>query len=121
MPMRTLLAAFAAFALPAALLAATGPESGREKPFETQMQPGDIHEECVRLEQGKSRAFEWTSDGPVDFNIHFHSGERVSYPVRLKAQTKAAGRFTAKTGEDYCWMWTARRPTRVTGRIGAEE
>jgi hypothetical protein len=119
--MRIALAALPAFLASAALASPGGNDAGKERLFEAQMKPGDIHEECLRLEAGKSRSFEWTADGPVNFNIHFHRGDEVSYPVKLGAQTKGAGRFTAKSGEDYCWMWTARRPTRVTGRLGAEE
>jgi hypothetical protein len=32
------------------------------------------------------------------------------------------GAFTAKSGEDYCWMWTARdKPAKLEGRIEAGE
>ena len=51
----------------------------------------------------------------------FHRGDNVTYPVKLNGQEKGRGRFTAKAGEDYCWMWTARRPTRLTGSLGPEE
>jgi hypothetical protein len=121
MPNRIALAALIAFLAPSSLASSAGNDGGKERPFEVQMNPGGIHEECVRLEAGRSRAFRWKSDGPVDFNIHFHRGDDVSYPVKLNGQVQGAGRFTAKSGEDYCWMWTAKRPTRVTGTLGAEE
>jgi len=104
---------------PACLAASTS--GGEARTFEHTLQPGGIAEECLRLEAGKSRAFEWSADGPVDFNIHFHQGDNVTYPVKLNGQAKGGGRFTARAGEDYCWMWTAKRPTKVTGRLGAEE
>jgi hypothetical protein len=121
MPNRIAIAALVAILAPSVPASAGGDDAGKERPFEAQMKPGGIHEECVRLEAGRSRAFSWKSDGPVDFNIHFHRGDDVSYPVKLNGQTQGAGRFTAKSGEDYCWMWTATRPTRVTGTLGAQE
>ena len=91
------------------------------RPFEHTLQPGAVAEECVRLEAGRSRAFEWTADGSLDFNIHFHRGKDVSYPVKLRNETKGKGKFTASSTQDYCWMWTARFPTKLTGTLGPEE
>ena len=73
------------------------------------------------LDPGRSRAFEWSSDVPVDFNIHFHKGSEVTYPMKADGQKKGRGRFTAATGEDYCWMWSSQDAAKVTGKLGAEE
>ena len=105
---------------PLAALAASPAGSG-ERPFSHTLKPGGIAEECLRLEAGKSRSFHWAADGPVDFNIHYHRGKDVSYPVKLNGQTEGRGKFTAQAGEDYCWMWTAKRPTQLTGSLGPEE
>jgi len=117
--MRLALTALALIAS-AALASAPG-NDGKARAFTHDLKPGDIAEECLRLETGKSRRFEWTSDAPVDFNIHFHQGDKVSYPVKLNGQRKAGGRFTAASGEDYCWMWSADGPAKVTGNLSAEE
>ena len=103
----------------AALAAPAGDGKGRE--FSHELKPGGVAEECLRLEAGRSRAFEWTSDSPVDFNIHYHQGEKVTYPVKANKQREGKGRFTASAGEDFCWMWSSKFPARVTGRLGAEE
>ena len=89
--------------------------------FRHTLQPGAVAEECVRLEAGRSRAFEWTSDAALDFNIHYHAGDKVSYPVKLGNQKKGRGKFTASTSQDYCWMWSAKFPTQLSGRLGPEE
>lgn len=109
-----------AFLAPAAF-AAPAAEAGKARDFSHELKPGGVAEECLRLEAGRSRVFEWTSDAPVDFNIHYHRGDKVGYPVNLKGQWKGSGRFTASAGEDYCWMWTARGPSKVRGRLGPEE
>ena len=96
-------------------------DGGKARDFSHALKPGGIAEECLRLEPGRSRAFEWTADGPVDFNIHFHQGDKVTYPVKLNGRRKGGGRFTAQAGEDYCWMWSAKAAVKVTGRLGPEE
>ena len=45
----------------------------------------------------------------------------ATYPVKANQQREGKGRFTATAAEDYCWMWTARGPAKVTGKLGAEE
>jgi hypothetical protein len=115
------LAAIALALLAPACLAASTADGQGPRNFTHELKPGGIAEECLRMEAGKSRAFDWRSDGPLDFNIHFHQGDKVTYPVKLNGQDKGAGRFTAKAGEDYCWMWTAKRPTKLSGTLGPEE
>lgn len=84
--------------------------------------PGKVHEECLRLEAGRARAWSWKADRATAFNIHFHRDKDVAYPVLREGMAEAAGRFVAKSGEDYCWMWTGgRETTKVTGTIGPEE
>ena len=105
-----LLAAFAALAA----------EKKGEEPIAVaiSVEPRKIHEECTRLERGQSRRWHWKSDLPVDFNIHYHRGEQVFYPVKREGMRGDGGTFTAKSGEDYCWMWTGRdTAARIEGRI----
>ena len=109
-----------AFIAPA-VLAASPDDGGKARAFSHTLKPGGIAEECLRLEAGRSRRFEWTSDGPVDFNIHYHQGDKVSYPVKVNGRAKGGGKFTASAGEDYCWMWTAKAAATVTGKLGPEE
>ena len=88
------------------------------QPFSAALEPGKMHEECVRVEAGVKRRYHWKSDAPVDFNIHYHRQAEVFYPVKRSGMRGDGGTFAAKTGEDYCWMWTARdKPAKVEGRI----
>jgi len=103
MRVAALLAALA-FAAPA--IAASG---GKPGPFTHTLKPGDIAEDCVKMKAGQSREFDWTSDAPVDFNVHWHEGDKVEYPVKIDKQWKGKGRFTAERDQDYCWMWTGRK------------
>src|SRR5687767_9293047 len=85
---------------------------------DVELAPKKVHEECARMEPGESRRWHWKSDAPVDFNIHYHRGKDVFFPVKRDAMRGDGGTFTAKTGEDYCWMWTAKdAAAKVEGRI----
>ena len=91
------------------------------KPFSITLEPQKGHEECQRVEKGEKRRYHWKSDAPVDFNIHYHKETEVFYPVKRDAMRGDGGTFNAKTGEQYCWMWTARNaPAKVEGRIEAK-
>jgi hypothetical protein len=110
-------------ALPFALLAtaalAADPPSGPGRiVVSTTLEPGKVHEACMRLEPGDRRRYEWKSSAAADFNIHYHRGAEVAYPVKKDAAKSWRGGFVAKTGEEYCWMWTARaKPAKIEGWI----
>jgi len=104
--------------LACAVLAAEPAKAPQPTAVQVTLEPGKVHEECARLESGDKRAWHWKSDTPVDFNIHYHAGREVFFPVKRDAMRGDGGTFAAKTGEDYCWMWTARdKAAKVEARI----
>jgi hypothetical protein len=106
----------AALSLGAALAATAA--SGEWKPFTVTLEPTRFHEECLRIEAGEKRRYHWKSDAPVDFNIHYHRDKEVFYPVKSVGMRGDGGTFAAKTGEDYCLMWTARdKAAKIEGRL----
>lgn len=109
--MRTaaLLAALATLALP---LAAA--EAGKPGPFTYTLGPAEVAENCVKMASGQEREFDWTSDAPVDFNIHWHDGDRVEYGVKIDRHWKGRGRFKAERDQDYCWMWSSAKTRGAT-------
>jgi hypothetical protein len=115
------LAAAFALAVPLSVAAQSPAKSDAAwKPFAFTLEPKKVHEECQRVEAGDKRRYAWKSDGAVDFNIHYHRGSDVFYPVKRDAMRGDGGTFTAKEAEDYCWMWTARdKPVKVEGRVEA--
>jgi len=116
-PMNRLLALAFAFAATAAL----GNPADKDGALvvKATIEPKKIHEACARMEAGEKRRYHWKSNVPVDFNIHYHRGNDISYPVKRSAMRGDGGTFTAKSGEDYCWMWTAKNaPATIEGRIG---
>ena len=82
------------------------------------LQPKKMREACLRMEKGDKRQYSWKSANAVDFNIHYHEGPEVFYPVKRDGMRGDGGTFTAQVATDYCWMWTARdAAAKVTGRI----
>jgi hypothetical protein len=82
-----------------------------------ELPPGEMHEECLRLDAGEKRRWYFKSSAPVDFNIHYHRETEVFYPVKRERMRGDGGTFTAKTAEDYCWMWTAKSGAKIEGKI----
>jgi len=80
---------------------------------------GKLDEICVRLEAGRSIRWRFEASTPLDFNLHFHRGAEVHYPVKRDRIRADSGVFTADAGEDYCLMWTNRSksPARLHGRV----
>jgi hypothetical protein len=112
--MRRLLAA--AFTLAAALAAAADADEWR--PVAITLEPTRSHESCMHLEAGDKRRYQWKSDAPVDFNIHYHTDKDVVYAVKSSGMRADGGTFVAKTTAGYCWMWTARdKPAKLEGRV----
>jgi hypothetical protein len=64
-----------------------------------QVEPGQFAEICGPLQKGDAIAWQYQGNAALDFNIHYHVGETVIYPLR-KPSAKAA------RGQNYCWMWT---------------
>ena len=88
------------------------------QPFGTVLEPKKDFEVCTRMEKGETRRYNWQSDNAVDFNIHFHRGKDVVYPVKRTAMRGDGGSFTAKEADEYCWMWTAKNATaKLGGRL----
>ncbi len=86
--------------------------------FSLTLAAGEVHEECMHMKLNDWGKYEWKSDEPVDFNIHYHRGSDVVFPVQRDGMRGDGGTFTAKTAEDYCWMWTARdAAAKIEGRI----
>ncbi len=85
--------------------------------FRVTLSPEKFHEECMRLEKGEVRRFQFRAGAKVAFNIHYHRDMEVFYPVKDDATKRKSGRFRAPAADEYCWMWTARQPTNLEGRI----
>jgi hypothetical protein len=94
-------------------LGATGVRAARAEfgPFKLEAAANSFEERCIKLAVGESLRYRFKASVPVDFNIHYHRGNDVFYPVKKAAITARVGRFRAKTADVYCLMWENRAKT----------
>jgi hypothetical protein len=74
--------------------------------FRHEIKPGKIVEECRNLATDERVRYRFEASAAVPFNVHFHRGSTVEYPVKVDKTSDAASIFTASSAEDFCWMWT---------------
>jgi FKBP-type peptidyl-prolyl cis-trans isomerase 2 len=78
--------------------------------------PGKFVELCGKLPAGAQIRWQFDTGAPVDFNVHYHLGKEVVFPVKLNAVASARDTLDARIAQDYCWMWTNKSaaPTRLS-------
>ena len=64
-----------------------------------------VHEECFDLEKDQSIKFRFESNSSLMFNVHYHEGEEVTYPIEEIALKKLDDKFVAPVTQHYCLMW----------------
>lgn len=79
-----------------------------------EIKAGGILEVCGKLMLGTKIDWQYQSAKPLDFNIHFHEGKKVSLPVKYQARDSAAEQFEVSQSQDYCWMWSNKTKEVVT-------
>jgi hypothetical protein len=80
------------------------------------LRPGKIHEDCHALKASAVTQWQFVATAPLDFNIHYHVGNDVFYPLERSAVQEAGGRFAAPSAQEYCWMWSNRSARDVVLR-----
>ena len=99
-----------AFAGPPTIALAAGALFG---PFRVDVPARGFEEHCVKLESGEAVHYRFRASSEVDFNIHYHRGKDVLYPVRERGSRRAEGKYTAPHDDTFCLMW------EHTGDVGA--
>ena len=78
---------------------------------------GTFVEACGRLPARTEVEWRFEAGRPLDFNVHFHEGDKVHYPARQHQVASARGKLVAKVEQDYCWMWTNKGPGDAALRV----
>ncbi len=68
--------------------------------------PFAFREFCLEMSAQEKLRYDFQSDQPVDFNIHYHDGLTIRFPVELNRATGHAHEFVADVDQSYCLMWT---------------
>ncbi len=85
--------------------------------------PSKLHEECMELMRGDALRYSFKVSDPVDFNIHFHEGGNIIYPISKQSTSADEGKFYADKEQTYCLMWTniQTKPVRLTYTFKVEK
>jgi len=91
--------------------------------FERQLSvaPGKFAEVCGPLKAGQQVDWNYRSDAPLNFNIHYHLGKEVRYPARVERSAQEQGRLAVDSAQDYCWMWSNKSKQAVQLTIGLSQ
>lgn len=69
------------------------------------LKPGEIHEACFPAKNPEKIRYQFNASGAINFNIHYHEGKKVSYPIKQNAVMSTQGIFTPSLPQFYCMMW----------------
>lgn len=75
-------------------------------------------ERCFDLGTGDSVRYSFQSSEPVNFDLHFHSGDTTRYPVKKDGVSEGRGVYTAREPQKYCLSWA--NPDRSTVDVTLE-
>jgi hypothetical protein len=67
--------------------------------------PFEFQELCLELAPRDKIRYDFQSDQPIEFNIHYHDGLRIRFPVKLTGISDHGDNFTAELDHTYCLMW----------------
>lgn len=79
-------------------------------PYSLTLKGKAFDERCLKLAAGETIHYRFKATAPVDFNIHFHRGSEIVYPVKQAGMREADAAFRAPAAEDYCLMWEHAGP-----------
>jgi hypothetical protein len=77
---------------------------------------GAVAELAVELTPDQTVIYHWDAEMDVEFNIHSHQGEAVTYHERL-VQREADGVFGSRTSGEYYLMWENGQSAPVPIRV----
>jgi hypothetical protein len=80
----------------------------------SQIKPAGVHEECISAKSGQKCNYSFFASAPVDFNVHYHAGEKIVYALERRDVTRDDGTYVPDHEDIYCLMWTNNQKTAVT-------
>ena len=79
------------------------------------VEAGKTYEACLQLSPGDKIYYDFTSSADLRFNIHYHEGKEVRYPVPVKLTSLEKAIFEAESKKRYCLMW--RNPAKEDAEL----
>jgi hypothetical protein len=76
--------------------------------------PLEFREYCLEMKARDEILYDFRSDQPIEFNIHYHEGIRIHLPVQMDGVTIHADSFVTESDRAICLMWNNPGLTRPT-------
>ena len=76
--------------------------------------PFEFRERCYTMASRDRIRYEFETDQPVEFDIHFHDGFTVRYALKRRTNSVNQTAFVAQKDQRYCLMWFNKGLTRAT-------
>ena len=76
--------------------------------------PFEFRERCYTMASRDRIRYEFETDRPVEFDIHFHDGFTVRYAVKRTTNSIHQTPFVAQKDQRYCLMWFNKGLTSAT-------
>jgi hypothetical protein len=74
---------------------------------------GKFVEVCGKLAARDTVRWNYTTTASVDFNIHYHVGKEVVFPIKQSQVSSGSDTLSVAVAHDYCWMWTNKSAAPV--------
>lgn len=75
-------------------------------------------ERCFDLGAGDTLHYSFRASDPVNFDLHFHSGDTTRYPVKKDGASDGRGAYAVREPQKYCLSWA--NPGRSTVDVTLE-
>jgi hypothetical protein len=99
-----------------------GAQSGKGESVSFSIKPSGQHEECYDLKPGIVMEYEFETSDFVNFNIHYHAGNKLKLPVHKKGVLMDEGTvdpskhtYYSSDTPSYCLMWINSNEEVVKG------
>ena len=76
--------------------------------------PSRSHEECFQLSPSQVLHYSFNTSKPVNFNIHYHEADNITYAVSQDNIAATDGTFYPEKEQFYCLMWTNSQSAPVS-------
>ena len=81
------------------LVLVTAAVAKAETPKSATLKPNKIVEKCMSLVPPQKIEYRFESSAKLNFNLHYHKGEQVYYPVKLDRTNGESGLYEVKAKE----------------------
>lgn len=62
-------------------------------------------ERCIEFGAGKKVEFNFTSQYPVNFDVHYHPANSIAFAIKKENIKELSDSFTSDAANHYCFTW----------------